>query len=49
MAQSYAFPRNFVWGVATAAAQIEGAAQEETVILILHVAQNSSRRDVLTI
>src|SRR6478672_7001418 len=27
MAQSYQFPRNFVWGVATAAAQIEGAAR----------------------
>jgi beta-glucosidase len=29
MAQSYSFPRKFVWGVATAAAQIEGAAQED--------------------
>ncbi len=29
MAQSYSFPKKFVWGVATAAAQIEGAAFED--------------------
>lgn len=29
MSESYRFPKNFVWGTATAAAQIEGAASED--------------------
>jgi len=29
MSTPYRFPKNFVWGVATAAPQIEGAARED--------------------